>query len=370
MKLIPLYYSQPFDENQLFGAAIDAQDDGEDDVFIDLIKKCIEINRTCSDYHLRLVLALLKVGKIDQAKAAAKAAAEICNNGGLFLLEHARISDKLCEWDSSITERRELLDHYIDQDRSLAAQSLIEMIFPLCESNRYTDARHLIQENKHLIFERRTSPRPVLDAFLMLGYHDLILEYFNFFDHDSDTVIDAVNIRNTIKLCEAAIKNRRLINKLGPEFKLISLGQNCLPYTLISRWGLNPTVGIESDLTIFDLGAFPLNLSPELIQSNFSMLRNVDNYWFDTINFGVQMGRVKETAISFFHERGPFWVQDDKTVFFRLIDKKIRTFERHIQIPKKFMIFCICGEVDFDDLLAQLTCICETTSSAAMIINV
>jgi hypothetical protein len=128
-------------------------------------------------------------------------------------------------------------------------------------------------------------------------------------------------------MAKEAQKNLEFLSLNNHSINILSLGQNCLPYSITSRWGLNPTAGIENEFTIFDLGAFSLNYSIDLINSDFAMLRDRTNYWIDLGSAGVPMARIKDTAISFFHERGIYWIDASLDRFHTHIAHKIDAFK-------------------------------------------
>jgi len=359
------------DENELFLEAINARDDGDDDIYIDRLTKCIAINETNRDYHLKLILAYRKIGKIAEAKLAAQIAAATFNDDPFFLLEHARISDSICDWENSISERYFVIDKYIDKNRPIAAQAVIELVFPLCESNNRSKAKDLVVNYRDIIFEHLTSPRHVFDALLTLRMHKMLLDYLeSLVKIDSSEIIDGLNIKNAVRMCKEAKNNTALLFLKNPSIQIISLGQNCLPYTIINRWGLNHISEENNDLTIFDLGAFPLNYSIDLIKSDFALLRDRNNYWIDLSSSNIPMARIKHTAISFFHEKGAYWIDDSLERFHSHILSKIDVFKKYFGAKHKILFFCICGEIDFSLLVHELNNIAATTKSVAVILNV
>lgn len=267
-------------EKDAFDRALEARDDGEDALYIELLRKCITYDTFNRDYHLKLIIALLKIRDYDNARQAASNAVNVFNDDPDFMLEHARVSVHACDWERTIDELNRIIDRFITSDVRVAVQAIIDLMIPLCESGQRQRAIDIINEHWTILSQSLTSPRHLFDALVVLNLHELCLSYLQFLSIKlTETTVDGLNVKNAIKILETAVYNKK--NKSGKNI-IVSIGQNCLPFTISNRWGLNRFPAIESEMTIFDMGAFPELSSFDTLCNDFSFLFDKDNYIVDS----------------------------------------------------------------------------------------
>ena len=154
----------------------------------------------------------------------------------------------------------------------------------------------------------------------------------------------APDARDNLELQTAiAVDNQKIAQRAG--YRVVSLGQNCLPYQLLGRWGLVATAATPRALTPFDLGGFTGDHAAASIASGFSFLADRDSYSVVAAWGGGEMLSHRPTGIGFFHERGPWWI-GDRERFFARINGLVAGWQEALAAPKRIFVFCLCGAGD------------------------
>jgi hypothetical protein len=146
-----------------------------------------------------------------------------------------------------------------------------------------------------------------------------------------------------------AARNRELVKNSGT--RIISLGQNCLPYQLAGRWGLIAEQADPAALMPFDLGGFHQDSAAAAIAADFRNFADHADYIIGRAWGGGKMFVHKPTNIGFFHERGAFWVTPDREKFHARLDTMIGNWQRHAHQGKRLFVFCYCGAGSLERLV-------------------
>jgi capsular polysaccharide biosynthesis protein len=154
---------------------------------------------------------------------------------------------------------------------------------------------------------------------------------------------------NLLKRSEIAALNLAAIEQTG--IKLISIGQNCLPYQLAGRWGLVAARAEPGLLTPFDLGGFINDSVADAIATDFAAFENRDNFEVTRAWGGGKMFLHRPSGVGFFHERGSYWVTPDRARFFLRLASMIANWQLAKTAARKLFVFCYCGAGNLERLV-------------------
>jgi hypothetical protein len=100
-------------------------------------------------------------------------------------------------------------------------------------------------------------------------------------------------------------RRQNLIKYSGVKF--ISMGEDCFPRTILTRWGLKPFAALGEASHPFDLAVHPLACIPDLLTSGFAGYLDVENLVFLKSH---QFVRNRKLGITFNHEIGAQYAED------------------------------------------------------------
>jgi hypothetical protein len=149
--------------------------------------------------------------------------------------------------------------------------------------------------------------------------------------------------------CDIAAVNLAAIEQTG--IKLISIGQNCLPYQLAGRWGLIAPRAEAAALTPFDLGGFGNDSVADAIATDFAAFERRENFDVTKAWGGGKMFIHRPSGVGFFHERGTYWVTPDRARFHTRLALMLTNWQLAKRAAKKLYVFCYCGAGDLELLV-------------------
>lgn len=119
------------------------------------------------------------------------------------------------------------------------------------------------------------------------------------------------------------------------EIKIIPLGQNCMPRTILTRWGIKPRK-IFGELTYpFDLAVFGMKEITKCLRTDFSE-------FFDNLEYTPNGWIKAPNCIYFSHDK--HYKQNDKEKLIKLYTKRIKNFRAEIRESEDILFFQILGE--------------------------
>ncbi|MEO0684177.1 MAG: DUF1796 family putative cysteine peptidase, partial [Cyanobacteria bacterium J06649_11] len=115
--------------------------------------------------------------------------------------------------------------------------------------------------------------------------------------------------------------------------KVVSLGEDCLPRVISTRWGLK-AIRAHGELSCpFDLSVHSYRTICELIENDFSGYlspQNLETQSNSKVHFGIPFVRNKKDDCIFNHERGAYWSQNNFQAFVKRYEKRIENFYQYI----------------------------------------
>lgn len=120
------------------------------------------------------------------------------------------------------------------------------------------------------------------------------------------------------------IEKRRAIQMTTSKYtySYISLGYDCLPRTLLTKWGIMPPKKKGTLTCPFDLSVHPLSAVIRLIESNFSDYLSPENFCLN--DKGLPIHRTLQ--ITFNHEQDPALHEDQFYGLRKIYEKRIQNF--------------------------------------------
>jgi hypothetical protein len=134
------------------------------------------------------------------------------------------------------------------------------------------------------------------------------------------------------------LENRIESLKQRPAFELISLGVDCLPRSIPTKWGIKlpRQMGVLS--SPFDLAVHPPQCVAEILETNFDDYLQLDRIEFDT---KTNMCIDRERGILWNHELGHEWANEQFKAFRGRYLRRISNFRSLVmdKTPKLFVIY-------------------------------
>ena len=124
-------------------------------------------------------------------------------------------------------------------------------------------------------------------------------------------------------------------NMKNSKTKIIPLGQNCIPRTILTRWKIKPSKIMGEKTYPFDLAVFGM---PEITKC----LRTDFNEFFDNLEHKEECWRKAPNCIYFTHDKR--FKEKDKNKLINLYTKRIDNFREVINKAENILFVQVLGE--------------------------
>jgi hypothetical protein len=289
-----------------------------------------------------------------------------------FTLGWTRAFDARADWDECIRRRNAVLRQH-DPRADLSYLPVVTEIFlPLVEKKEFGAIRAVLARYWDVLTRFDQCGAALYFALETIGDFERQIELCNIFLKRCDPgnpVLDGINYANLRVIAESALWNRKRLSCSGNTTQILSLGQNCLPYSIANRWGLLKYIGDPDAITIFDLGAFGRNSAAEALLSDFESFRNPENYYESQDPAGAPRMMHRPSGVHFGHERGRTLIGADHKNFFSLINKKIDAFQDMWRRSNCLLVYAIAGECDLPEFVHSMEKILEKNASRLLVLN-
>ncbi len=335
----------------LLDAARDARDDGDRQGYADRLEAMLALFPGSREIALEYAQALISLKNFVAADTHLLRVlrAEPSNHAARELW--ATLPFQQCDWNTLIERGQVFRRDLPEAQKELAQKSLIFSLVGLWESGRWDEMAGFIRDNQAAF---STDPDLFGTGVQMLGLISRNTEIEALLRSAGPlawTRLPAQSPANVRQRVTAAALNRELVRQSG--VRVISIGQNCLPYQLAGRWGLAADAADAGGMTPFDLGAFSGNNAAEAIRTDFAAFQDYGQFLRVPNWGGGTMLRHAGAGVHFHHERGPFWLDDDGARFFERWERMLRNWRDFSSQGRRLFVFCLCGEGDLEQLVAM-----------------
>lgn len=363
-------------KSERFQEAMLALQDGEYEI------ACDEFEELAKDYcddpgiWWQLLSALRRNRRFQDADKYNEKCLELFPGDVGFILEWSRSYDAQANWDIAIARRKQALQLYSPSKNQQFLPLITEQFLPFIELGQFTNLKLLLQDNWDLLKDKKEALPAILYALDALGDYKKIVIYLEYIIDkkiaDLSLLIDGINIGNLKIMAQTAIWNNSWLKEKSKNRKLIrvlSLGQSCLPFTIINRWGLNIHVGNHNKITPFDLGAFSRNTASNAVVTNLQSYLDPNNYFESRNPFGAPQMHHRPSGVHFGHERGRSIIGEDQSKFHILMESKINNFKEAITKEQCLFVFGIVGVCNLEDFVKEIYPAIVKTGHRLLIIN-
>lgn len=288
-----------------------------------------------------------------------------------FLLEWTRCFDARADWNECLRRRREALGIYNPRNDIRFLPLVVECFLPLVETRRFQELKVLVEGYWDLLLDSEQYGASIYYALENLGDYKRQVELCNRRIEQAgatNPVIENVNYSNLKSIALSALWNQESIKSRSGKVSVLSIGQNCLPYTIANRWGLLSYQN-ASDVTVFDLGAFGHNTSAVALNSDFSSFLEPENYIERPDVMGAPQMHHRPTGVHFGHERGRTIIGKNGESFHHLIRRKIETFRTYVEAERVLLVYGIVGGVDISAFVSEMKSFLEKKNAHLLIVN-
>lgn len=363
-------------KEERFQEAISALEDGEYDIACDGFEALIKDYSDDAGLWWQLLSALRRNRRYQDADIYNEQCLILFPNDIGFILEWSRSYDSQANWEIAIKRRQEFLKHYSPQQNERFIPLVTEQFLPLIELGRFDELKLLLQKNWDILKDNKEFFSSIVYALDALADYDRTYKYLEYIIDqnisDSSLLIDRIDVYNLKMMAQTAIWNNYWVkekSKNGKPIRVLSLGQSCLPFTVMNRWGLNIYAGDHNKITPFDLGAFSRNTASAAVVSNLESYLDPNNY-FETKNpFGAPQMHHKPSGVHFGHERGRTIIGEDQSKFHALMKHKVNAFKEAIISERCLFVFGIVGNCNLNDFINEIAPAIEKTNHILLIIN-
>ena len=108
----------------------------------------------------------------------------------------------------------------------------------------------------------------------------------------------------------------------------ISLGLNCLPWTLLNRWGLRRPLQFSTDYNPFCQASHKLGGLVEALKDNFDSYIGPEEIVLVKSAFGRELAMRRDRSVVWNHNKASFWLKDDFRNLRANLETKISNFRQ------------------------------------------
>lgn len=368
--------TQSKSKEERFQEAISALQDGEYEIACDGFEDLVKDYHDDAGIWWQLLSVLRRIKRFQDADDYNKKCLELFPMDIGFILEWTRSYDSQANWDIAIERRKQALQIYSPSEDERFIPLITEQFLPLIELGDFSTLRVLLQDNWDLLKDRDELLAPILYALDALADYNQIEQYLEYIinkkSSESAFLIDGIDICNLKIMAQTAIWNNYWVKektKNGLPIRVLSLGQSCLPFTVMNRWGLNIYAGNLNKITPFDLGAFSRNTASNAVVTNLEAYLNPDNYVELLDPSGAPQMHHRLSGVHFGHERGRSIIGEDQSKFHTLMKLKINNFKEAITSECCLFVFGIVGACNLDDFIKEIAPAIEKTNHRLLVIN-
>lgn len=148
------------------------------------------------------------------------------------------------------------------------------------------------------------------------------------------------NINYALTTLKASQENLNTLGKYN--YKIISLGGDCLPRTILTKWGIKPSKAQGELSCPFDLSVHSYSSICQLLKTDFQDYLNLDDLQVISrpkVHYGIPMPKNTKYNCIFNHERGEFWVKDNFQNLINRYQQRISNFNNYINSNPVLFVF-------------------------------
>lgn len=127
-----------------------------------------------------------------------------------------------------------------------------------------------------------------------------------------------------VRVARTRLTNRQIVANY--DYKLVSLGTDCLSRTLPTRWGLKPSKSLGERTHPFDLAIHPYEAVCEVLDRDFEGYLDVNWLAMNNLNYVVH----KQLKVHFNHEKGEIFSANDYSYFIEHYRQRINNLRDDI----------------------------------------
>ena len=347
----------------------EAQEDDDHGALAILLRQLVDENPDHEDLRSMEIEALRKCHDWTNADSRALAAIQTRPESIRLASLYAWNARLIFDWQEAIFRFAGLREKFDPKVHLSSAQTVLHEFACHREMCDEAGARNLLADQFDNLLSHAASLYPSRDElvdFADLVPHQRVSEFLDWLGKESP---GSQNEEYATRVSEG-IKNRRWIESNCPDVRIVSLGQNCLPWIVPNRWGLRPGAVTLSPFGPFDLLGMANDVVAECLETNFSLLLEPGN-----LSSILHPGKIptllaRSGNVSFFHERGPWWARNDWERVHTEYRRRIANFRAGVRSQKRLYIYCICSNVNINRIINGYFTHLDHHNSRMLIINV
>jgi hypothetical protein len=279
-----------------------------------------------------------RLGKMRERILAHTAESDLPLKAGML---HAAIIRRMNDWHAAAQALEKVWLRF-PNDFEAAYEYALNAI----DGSLYEDARRPLL---FLISHRTEIPdrylRGIWLAAAIAGYHDL-----------SSLAVDEAVSRGSELASPGIIYRDQIVsqNQQKNYPPIISLGENCLPWMLVNRWGFRRNAFNPEHQSLFNLAQTTIAGSAAIIRDRGENLVNAQKLQIAQAVGTPRMPYNAPFQYSFNHEMGATWIDND---FAGLLDRyrpRIANFRRALSGGERIFFFYTCSSGNINDVIDAL----------------
>lgn len=347
--------------------AVELREDGEYEDSVEILKKLSNKFPYALDVAEEYIKSLRRKGNYLESNSEISRILSHFPNESVIYSQWAALPTQINDYSEVISRARILRDKFCKNANSPEWTSLTVEFDALYESGQWRELSKSIHSNEEIILNNpHVLPAGLVSAgkLFNLSYMRHIIkaaspEAWKFLPPNAK--------KNISFQTDIAFDNRLFIEKSG--LKIVSIGQNCLPYQMLGRWGLLGLEASSNDLTPFDLGGFTGDNAAQAIVSDFSEFEDINNFVITPAWGGGEMFTHRPTGVGFFHERGPYWL-NNVDLFKERLHNSITNWRNLKRKSNILFVYSLCGQGNIENIWNALSYSIKENSNHILVIDV
>ncbi|MBO1359114.1 hypothetical protein J2D73_04795 [Acetobacter sacchari] len=334
------------DYNDLFSSAEEMLKDGDYEEACEVFHELTKRNPDDSGAWIQYISVLNRLRHYKKVDEVFEKCLSLFPDDSWYILGWSRIPDAVADWAESVRRRERMLGLFDVSKKSELLPLIHEQFLPLKYCGRFDELLSLVNKYEDVLLSAKVDPAQIFYGYEVAGLYSLrakFCENFSRWVDPNDPVFDQRNIANMRLIADEAVLNHAWVKKYASHMRVLSLGQLCLPYNILGRWGLNRCVGMHNAMTPFDLGITNQDLLADAICTKFGAYLNRDNYYERPDQYGAPQLWNRYLGIYFGHERGRSLLGSNYDLFFEGMQSKIDAFYSAVNEGPCLFVYAIAG---------------------------
>ena len=357
-------------ESNLSAEIFEAREDGDHKILASLLGQLVE--RNTNHEHLRILEIQALQRSCDRSDADVKAIAgmHLFPDSIHFAFNYACNALFAKHWSEAIMRFRSLRSAFDPKIHFSSAETLLFEFHCTCEMMNEVEARNLLAHYLDVILSYDavafSHHKGMLIEIINLIPSKRAPEYFDWLTNAlSQTELEAFTTATALRR-----ETTQWVTLNVPDIEIVSLGQNCLPWSLPNALGLRPNGLSYEPFGPLDLLGLGGDIVAECLETNFALLLDSSQFIETVTAHKHPLLYSRSYQAGFWHEIGSWWAENEWARLLAAYEARIDRFRKGVRNAKRLYVYCLCSEVNLGRLIDAYKNFLDDQNARLLIINV